>query len=66
MAMVENSAGWLIPRKAGDVTITASSVDGKPYVDRCCHVDAVDCWGLVVWSQTLLPSFPSLGAKGFI
>lgn len=21
---------------------------GKPYVDRCCHVDAVDCWGLVV------------------
>lgn len=26
---VENSAGWLIPRKAGDVTITASSVDGN-------------------------------------
>lgn len=21
---------------------------GKPYVDRCCHVEAVDCWGLVV------------------
>lgn len=21
---------------------------GKPYVDRCCHIDAVDCWGLVV------------------
>lgn len=21
---------------------------GKPYVDRCCHEDAVDCWGLVV------------------
>lgn len=21
---------------------------GKPYKDRCCHVDAVDCWGLVV------------------
>lgn len=21
---------------------------GKPYVDRCCHVDAVDCWGLIV------------------
>lgn len=21
---------------------------GKPYVDRCCHADAVDCWGLVV------------------
>lgn len=21
---------------------------GKPYVDRACSVDAVDCWGLVV------------------
>lgn len=21
---------------------------GKPYRDRCCHVEAVDCWGLVV------------------
>lgn len=21
---------------------------GKPYKNRCCHVDAVDCWGLVV------------------
>lgn len=21
---------------------------GKPYKDRCCSVDAVDCWGLVV------------------
>lgn len=21
---------------------------GKPYFDRCCHFDAVDCWGLVV------------------
>ena len=21
---------------------------GKPYTDRCCHVDAVDCWGLIV------------------
>lgn len=21
---------------------------GKPYTDRCCHVDTVDCWGLIV------------------
>ncbi|HGB3194011.1 TPA: NlpC/P60 family protein [Salmonella enterica subsp. enterica serovar Waycross] len=21
---------------------------GKPYADRCCHVDTVDCWGLIV------------------
>lgn len=21
---------------------------GKPYGDRCCHVDTVDCWGLIV------------------
>ena len=37
---VENSAGWLIPRKAGDVTITASSVDGN-YTDSV-HVHVID------------------------
>lgn len=21
---------------------------GKPYTDRCCHIDTVDCWGLIV------------------
>lgn len=30
---------------------------GKPYIDRCCHTDAVDCWGLVVLFYRLCMGF---------
>lgn len=32
----------------------AEAMLGKPYLDRCCGVDAVDCWGLVVLYHRLV------------
>lgn len=29
---------------------------GKPYTDRCCHTDTVDCWGLIVLYYRLCSS----------